>query len=200
MDDRLRYQRDFASHVLKACFTKGLSPAFFLAGFVEETAELIEAMDVKGNNIEEWKLKVLSELGDVLWYTHAIIEHLPGGKMSRNCNDPKKIALEILVENETKTQPLLLIGRVAGAVKKHLRGDKDWPIMRERIQTALNVSVSSLVALTASCINRDFGQVLKEAMNSNIIKVEARLRLNTIRGDGARETTEDVKKQHEILE
>ena len=79
-------------------------------------------------------------------------------------------------------------------------GPPDWPIMRERIQAALNVSVSSLVALTASCINRDFGQVLKEAMNSNIIKVEARLRLNTIRGDGARETTEDVKKQHEILE
>ena len=44
---------DFTSHVLKACLTKGLSPAFFLAGFVEETAELIEAIDDKGKNIEE---------------------------------------------------------------------------------------------------------------------------------------------------
>ena len=200
MDGHLRCQMDFTSHVLKACLTKGLSPAFFLAGFVEETAELIEAIDDKGKNIEEWKLKVISELGDMLWYTHAIIEHLPGGKMSTNGCNTMKIDLKIVVENEVKTQPLLLIGRVAGAVKKHLRGDRDWPIMRERIQTALNVSVSSLVALTASCINWDFGQVLKEAMNSNIIKVEARLRLNTIRGDGARETTDHVKEQQKILE
>ena len=75
--DHLRCQRDFTSHVLKAWFTKGLSPVVFLAVFVEETTELIEPMDDTLKNIEKRKL-------NILWHTHAIIEHLPGGKMSTN--------------------------------------------------------------------------------------------------------------------
>ena len=189
MEDYKKCQMEFTSHVLKACFTKGRSPAFFLAGFVEETAELVEAIEDKGQ--DEWRQNVISELGDLLWYTHAIIEHLPGGKMHPEEQDESiRLELKICPENQSQLpiQPLLLIGKVAGAVKKHLRGDKDWPTMRCRIQAAINGAVSSLVALTASCLDSNFYEVLKEAMNSNKIKIEARLRLNTIRGDGARET------------
>ena len=194
-------QNIFASHVVNSC-KRHMGAAFFLAGLVEETAELMEAMNEKFHNKEEMKSDIISELGDVLWYANAIVESLPGGKMHEaNTNSDVKVNLEISECNVSMPNmpclPLLLVGKVCGAVKKYLRGDKHWTIMRQRIEPALNASVSTMVQLTVSCLNQgstSFDQVLNEAMKANISKVEARLRLNTIRGDGKRENLDQIEK------
>ena len=189
MDDD---QSKFANHVVNSC-KRHMGAAFFLAGLVEETAELIEAMDEKVVNAKDMENNVISELGDVLWYANAIVESLPGGKMSGSTQDSEKVLLEMREDKvPSDSRPLLLIGKVCGAVKKFLRGDRDWKVMRRRVEPALNVAVSTMVHLTASKLNASFREVLIKAMEANIVKVEARLKLNTIRGDGARETLEQV--------
>ena len=97
-----------------------------------------------------------------------------------------------ITNSRQELDPLLLVGQVAGAIKKHLRGDAPWSVMRPRIEKALNDLISTMVTLAASNTSLEFQELFDRAIEANISKVEARLRLNTIRGDGARETSEQM--------
>lgn len=70
-------------------------------------------------------------------------------------------------------------GEVAGKIKKHLRGDKDVPTLREELVGELG-DVLWYVAMTAEALDLDLGEVAA----SNINKLHDRKARGTLQGDG----------------
>ena len=135
--DHLRCQRDFTSHVLKAWFTKGLSPVVFLAVFVEETTELIEPMDDTLKNIEKHKL-------NILWHPHARRQDVNEFLMIQRNFFKMKLTVQNLSMNSIIIIHTIYCGNGVFTFMKEAEGEKYLALASStRFSAACGLTISS---------------------------------------------------------
>lgn len=140
--------------------------AYPTLGFIEEVEELL---DVSADDKET----MIKEMGDVCWYAAAVATDL--GLELEACYDDYMFLLEDDVE-----ALFIQSCKIAGRVKKILRGDKDVEGKRKEIGQRLGDVLRRLSALAGKYADT----TLEEVLRINLEKLAARQERGTLKGDG----------------
>lgn len=139
--------------------------AYPTLGLVEEVAELLETPYGDRDAL-------VKEMGDVCWYAAAVARDLDLDL--QDCYD------DPFVMFETDVEALFIHAtKIAGRVKKILRGDKDIESKKEEIGRRLGDMLRRVSALA-----NGFDSSLEEVCQKNVEKLSDRKERGTLKGDG----------------
>eukprot|EP00440_Ansanella_granifera_P006442 gb/GFBE01006987.1/.p1 GENE.gb/GFBE01006987.1/~~gb/GFBE01006987.1/.p1 ORF type:complete len:199 (+),score=53.97 gb/GFBE01006987.1/:1-597(+) len=165
--------REFEEHV-RSCQLKKFGFDYYMHGLVEEAGEAFEAVRASRGKAPESCSQVANEIGDVLWYATSFSMEL-GSSVQMPSEWPQGRA----GTHEAEVRLLAAVAKLAGRVKKSLRGDKALdeflPAMRQYRDEVLQLCADVAVAE---------GLTLQRCAVANVIKLKGRFDRGSVQGDG----------------
>ena len=168
----------FQAHVKQTQLQK-FTFDYYMHGLVEEVGEVYEAVSTPHDSVLTYPahdVKVLLEIGDVLWYvTSFSLEIDTLLVMPETWPTAKAGAVN------PEVSMLSTVARLAGRVKKVLRGDK--PL--DQFAPAMLLYRDELMTRCAE-VAANYGTTLQKCAEMNMRKLNGRSKRGTVCGDGDR--------------
>ena len=167
--------RRFEAHV-KRCQLQSFTFDYYMHGLVEEAGEVFEVVRAvpSGGVLRHTGIEnVLSEIGDVLWYSTSLSLEI-GGDLAM----PQMWPIG-KPESESEVLMMIAVARLAGRVKESMRGDK--PL--QQFVPAMAQLRDEVLACCAE-VTANHGAILQQSAMKNVRKLSDRFERSAVRGDG----------------